>query len=204
MTIRKLTIGALRGFSAEQSLRLARPTGAPGSGITILVGPKNGGKSTIVEALSALSKSKVAFSVGKRNDRSKDGVRIRAELHDDSIHVLHTVPSGGSETIRDPLKPANWYVLPSRRFVSPYFGRSTTNRDSYVSTSYEPSARSAELQGFSARLFKALDNKKEFNKVLRRVVDPAPDWTIDQSDEGRYYLDIDSAGQHHNSDGLYR
>lgn len=185
-----------------QSLRLARPVGKIGSGITILVGPNSGGKSTIVEALGALSKSKVAFSVGRRNALAGNRVCIRAELEAGTIHVLQTVDSGGSETAREPPDPLRWYVLPSRRFFSPYFGRAMLNRQSYVSSSREPATRSTELDGFPARLFNALKDRDKFNAVLSKVVDPVPNWTIDQSDEGRYFINIDSNGQHHNSDGL--
>ena len=65
------------------------------------------------------------------------------------------------------------------------------------------STRSAPLEGFtSQRLFVALNNIANFNEVLVKVMDPVPDWTIDQSDEGNHYLKMNSAGQHHNSDGL--
>ena len=65
-----------------------------------------------------------------------------------------------------------------------------------------PNNRSTPSNHFSQRLFSALQNRKDFNKVLEQVVSPAPTWTIDQSDEGSYYLKIDSHGQYHNSDGL--
>ena len=55
MSIKKLAISGLRGFATEQSLTLAIPNGANGSGLTVLVGPNNGGKSTIVEAFKAVS-----------------------------------------------------------------------------------------------------------------------------------------------------
>ncbi|WP_315744851.1 MULTISPECIES: ATP-dependent nuclease [unclassified Bradyrhizobium] len=47
----QLSIQFFRGILAEQTIFLGKPTGTPGSGLTILVGPNNAGKSTIVEAL---------------------------------------------------------------------------------------------------------------------------------------------------------
>ena len=58
------------------------------------------------------------------------------------------------------------------------------------------------MNDFSLRLFSALENLTEFNEVLARVVNPPPVWTIDQSDQGGYYLKMNSNGQYHNSDGL--
>ena len=101
MSVTKLTIRGFRGFSEEQSLRFAQPTGKAGSGITILVGPNNGGKSTVVESLQAWStRENTSFSEGKRNKLSGDRVLIRVE-RDGSVQELRTVDAGGSQTIRE-------------------------------------------------------------------------------------------------------
>ena len=55
MLISTLDIIGFRGFAQEQTLHFAQPTGAVGSGLTIIVGPNNGGKSTIIESLRALT-----------------------------------------------------------------------------------------------------------------------------------------------------
>ena len=205
MTIKTLSVCGLRGFSVEQSLRFAQPTRQVGSGLTILVGPNSGGKSTIVETLHAFATNNPTFSVGKRNERAESRVSIRVESADGSKQEIQTVKSGGSEIIRTPQDsraPENWYILPSRRFFTPYFGRSRYDRRSYILQSEVPNTRSAEQHSFFARLFSALENIEAFNEVLSRVMDPVPNWTIDQSDEGRYFINVNSAGQHHNSDGL--
>ena len=204
MSVETLTIKGFRGFSEEYSLRIAQPTGAPGSGITILVGPNNGGKSTVIESLQAWSaRQGTSFSEGKRNRLAGDRVLIRIGLHD-SVYELRTVDTGGSETIREPDGfPENCYVLPSRRFFRPYFGSGLTDRQQYlVNYSTLSDTRSNPNDYFSQRLFRARERLEEFNQVLERVVDPVPVWTIDQSDQGGYYLKMDSDGQYHTSDGL--
>ena len=126
MPVTKLTIKGLRGFSEEQSLRFAQPLGKAGSGITILVGPNNGGKSTVIEALQAWSgRQNTSFSQGKRNQLAGDRVVIRVEK-DGSAQELRTIEAGTSQTVREPdAHPNNCYVLPSRRFFNPYFGTGT-------------------------------------------------------------------------------
>ena len=203
MTVIRLHIKGLRGFSEEQSLLFAQPTGKAGSGITVLVGPNNGGKSTVIEALQAWSAGgTTSFSEGKRNKLSGDRVSIRIE-RDGVIEELRTVDAGGSQTEREPGNPPrNCYVLPSRRFFNPYFGTGQLDREQYLGNHSLPNTRSTPTDAFSHRLFNALQHREDFNRVLEQVVSPAPMWTIDQSDEGNHYLKIDSNGQYHNSDGL--
>ena len=122
MLITSLNIIGYRGFAKEQTLKLARPIGELGSGLTILVGPNNGGKSTIVESLQAISSKSVSFSEGKRNRVADERVTIRVKSDNGDTFELRTVDAGGSSTFLDPGKPLECFVLPSRRYFNPYFG----------------------------------------------------------------------------------
>ena len=202
MTAKHLTIRGYRGFSNNQRLKFAQPTGQLGSGLTILVGPNSGGKSTVVESLNALSSRQPTFSVGKRNRSANSRVSISIKI-DSTEHTLQTVESGGSETTRVPTNSSiHYYVLPSRRFFSPYFSRGSSDRENYLQISSIPQTRSQERSEFRRRLFKALERRERFNELLGRIVSPLPEWTIDQSDQGQYYVSIDAGRYSHNSDGL--
>ena len=207
MSVASLEIKGLRGFAQEQTLRFAQPSDKVGSGITILVGPNNGGKSTIVESLQAISSKNVSFSEGKRNRNADDRVTIRVKTDSGDTHELRTIDAGGSSAVLDPEQAFECYVLPSRRYFDPYFGSarygSIITRKMHLRDSNFPDNRSSPITGFpQGRLFDALENLEEFNKVLSKIMDPVPIWTIDQSDQGQYYLKLNSAGQYHNSDGL--
>ncbi len=170
MTVQHLTIRGYRGFSNKQQLNFAQPSGLLGSGLTILVGPNSGGKSTVVESLSALSSNRPTYSEGKRNKSAGDRVSLTLSI-DNTSHKLQTVSAGGSETTRTPEDSSiGHYVLPSRRFFNPYFGQGSTNRRNYLRNSYLPPTRSSELGSFSQRLFKALERKERFNEMLGRIV----------------------------------
>ena len=202
MTAKHLTIRGYRGFSNSQKLIFAQPTGQQGSGLTILVGPNSGGKSTVVESLSALSSRQPTFSVGKRNKSANSRVSITINI-DNTEHALQTVESGGSETTIAPANSSiNYYVLPSRRFFSPYFSRGSSDRERYLHMSSLPQTRSQELREFRMRLFRALERRDHFNEFLGRIVSPLPEWTIDQSDQGQYFVSIDAGRYSHDSDGL--
>jgi len=74
--IEKMTCHGYRGFSTEQTLNLAIPNGKRGSGLTVLVGPNGGGKSTLVECFSKIATKNVSFTEGKRNKLAGDRIRI--------------------------------------------------------------------------------------------------------------------------------
>jgi AAA15 family ATPase/GTPase len=50
-----IDISGLRGFATNQRLELAIPNGKVGSGLTIVVGQNNAGKSTVTEAFAAIA-----------------------------------------------------------------------------------------------------------------------------------------------------
>ena len=209
MTISSLSIKGLRGFATCETLALAHPDGiSVASGLTVLVGPNNGGKSTVVEAFRALASGGVepSFTEGKRNQAAGDRVELSLQLSDGSSHSLSTNAAGGSETVRAPVPGAipGALVLPSRRYFNVYFNKGVFDREAFSHLGL-PSTRSQPLNEFGYRLFETIGNSeklRQFNDVLGRVVRPCPDWTIDQQDIGQYYLKVKSGDAFHNSDGM--
>lgn len=211
MSLQKLELVGLRGFATPQELTFAIPDGSPGSGLTTLVGPNNGGKSTVVEALRALAapapqtpSQPTSFTEGRRNKRAGDRVTVRTTDIDGDVGGLRTVAVRGSETEWFPsVVDEKMFVLPSRRYFNPYFAKSTVTRDSYVMYYGIPQSRGASLDQFGYRLFQAQqENRAKFDNVLGEVVRPVPNWTIDQSDSGQYYLKLEKGGLYHTSEGL--
>jgi len=204
MPIDTFRIHGFRGFSTPQTLRLAQPNGQPGSGLTVLVGPNSGGKSTLIEGFRVIAAHRpLSFTEGRRNKLARDRVSFQVTLTGGQSYELRTVDAGGSEThwVNQTQPNVPILVLPSRRYFNPYFGRGLQQREQYARSEL-PAQRGQESSNFSNRLFRALDNRTEFDKVLKHVMDPVPEWTIDQADGGHYYLKFDTGGQFHNSDGL--
>ena len=208
MALKKLEVKGLRGFADLQNLMFAIPNGTLGSGLTIMVGPTNGGKSTVVEALNALTisyRQPQSFTEGRRNKPAGDRIWIQAEDTNGEVAALQTVTSGGSETEWSPSPftlSQKMFILPSRRYFNPYFSKSTVTRESYMSQYGVSVTRGTSLNQFAYRLFNVQENRATFDAVLGKVLRPVPNCTIDQSDPGQYYLKLETRGQFHSSEGM--
>jgi len=206
--ISTLTIHGYRGFGESQTLNFAIPNdNIPGSGYTVIVGPNNGGKSSITEALRVCSHShEVSFTETRRNKVAGDRVEITVTVDTGDQVKIKSVPTGGSETVKEPNNPRDilppCFSLPSRRFFNPFFGKSVATRESYSSTAAPINQRSIAIDEFSGRLFKILQNIQPFNEVLKKVLNYVPKWTIEQSDQGQHYLKFSVGDHYHTSDGM--
>jgi hypothetical protein len=203
-----LQILGLRGFATEQRLRLAVPNGSPGSGLTVIVGANNAGKSTAIEAIRALGqRQNPSFTQGRRNVASGDAVSLTLVDTEGRSSRLTSIRAGSSETNLD--RDAGvadlsrrLLVLPARRTFTPYFGKSETSRDDYMVHIGFPNVRSDAIDQFTYRLFAIEKNRAAFDAVLQKVLDPVPDWSIDQMDSGQYFVKIRNGTATHSSEGL--
>lgn len=214
--IKYLEIHGLRGFGERQKVNFAIPSSHKrGSGLTIFVGANNTGKTTIIEALRAFNApwdSPPTFSEKKRNLKCKGG-EVHLSLGDTNNDVYHidSTQYGGSSTKMSKGEGGSgeiWqvptiYVLQSRRFVDYEFHQSNMDRNIYmINQQLNAKNRTANLDQFNARIFKMLENKKDFDKLLYKVLEQNIEWTIDQNDSGTYYIKIKQNGYYHSSEGL--
>lgn len=203
-----LTVEGLRGFSSAQKVPLAPSTGERGSGLTFLVGPNNSGKSTCVEALRVMALANPpSFSTGQRNKLADSRVRITVRNATGGLlRSLASTDVGGSETtFGGPSEtPLPIITVSSRRNFRPYFNRRTIQRDSYMHQAQLPSMRGFDDQEtFTGRIQRAMEHRNEFNHVLGKILPSVPNWCIDRSDHGMFYLRFSDARElDHSSDGL--
>lgn len=202
MTLTRIEILGYRGFRERGSLDFAVPNGQPGSGLTLLTGPNNAGKSSILECLRARQgRAPVSFTAGTRNPEI-ESVEIKYIVNGEQ-ETIRSINKGSSETLSDGVDPDfPIFVLPSRRAFNPYFGKSEWSRDEYQKSTGLPAQRSSVLSGFEYRLFSTIKNPAEFNKLLSEALGFEPIWTIDQSDQGQYFLKFFNGQKAHSSDGM--
>ncbi len=203
--IEEISCCGYRGFAQKQVLKLAIPDNEKrGSGLTVLIGPNGGGKSTIVECFSKINQNRVSFSEGKRNKLAGDKVCIEIK-YDGHTGKLETINKGSEAkwSTDEPNNKPKIYYLPSRRVFNPHFVKNTKNRNQYIQDPEDIQFRGSQLNHFTHRLFDLNKAPEEFNKIFWRILGKKLQWTIDQTDQGQYYVKVKKANTiFHNSDGL--
>lgn len=206
--IKELEILGLRGYSRNQKITFSIPDGNEGSGLSVIVGANNAGKSTAIEAIRALTqKQPPSFTQGRRNKDAGDKVHIKMTNVEGQTLELSSILPASSETeflkSSDHLDTSGIIVLPSRRTFNPYFGRNEMEKKYYMDNIIGfPAIRTSSIDQFGTRLFTAQKNIETFNEVLGKVLSPVPNWTIDQSDTGQWFLKINTSNSSHSSEGL--
>ncbi|AAM05627.1 TPA: ATP-binding protein [Methanosarcina acetivorans] len=215
--ISSIKIKGFRGFAEEQELKLSIPDGKKGSGLTVIVGPNNGGKSTIIEAFKAVSsRSDISFSEGQRNKVVGSRVEITLQTCDKKkidgkyfhTYILKTHSAGGSEAERTfRIDDLPIIVLPSRRFFNPYSNKASYGGDRLraLSKSIMLKPRGQPIDAEDNGLFDLVKDpelKGTFDDLLEKVLGYRLSWTIDLSNAGDYYVKICQQNVDHDSDGL--
>jgi len=223
--LKTLSIAGYRGFNEHRLIHLAVPNNqGEGSGLTVITGANNSGKSTVIEALRARSGQPTpSFSEGIRNKHA-DFVRIVYEFEkrptsDDGqpdiieswIETIESRAVGSSQSVhtkdgvditdRGEFGPNSIRAIPSRRGFQPYFGRSQGSLLDYQRHGGLPPRRTAELSSFEMRLFDIEKDPNKFNTLLSELLGYSPKWTIDQSPEGSHYIRLRNGTASHSSDG---
>jgi len=210
MPVTGISVEGLRGFQVGQAIEPAIPNGEAGSGLTVIVGPNNSGKSTMLEALRAMMSAgdkNRSFPDRARNVGSGSRVRISLSYGPGQVQHLQTAESGGSETVwrhEGSFTPTPLLVIPSRRAFPSHFERAVDDRVQYQLRLSGSGRRPTTHEFFGNRLFRIEqgNNRRKFDDVLSRVLSPTPRWYIEQQGQGEYYLRLESGKGHHDSEGL--
>lgn len=218
MFLRSMKIVGYRGFQQEQEISFAIPKQddvTEGGGLTIITGSNNAGKSSIIECLKAREGYNTpSFPSGTRNGLTEEvSIKylfgtLKDEYREERKYeeILKSTRKGSSETrFVEEKCEQKIFVVPSRRAFEPYFGKSETNRESYIQNNGFQAKRSSVLNNFAYRLFsieKDDEAKNRFDDILEKVLGFRPEWAIDQNEQQQYFLKFISGRYSHSSNGM--
>lgn len=210
----RLTVDGYRGFGSRATLQLAIPTGVAGSGLTVLVGANNSGKSTFLEALHLLARARHTMELSipqPQRHKATDRVELDIERADGQILSVKTVRDGSAQA-RGEWKPANAgptqfaiHLTPARRVFNPYSGNmGSGDRDWNLSDGNF--SRTQSRDSFVGRLRKVDRDpaaRQLFDALLTEIVGVTLNWTFDEMAPGQQFVKlIEPDGAWHTSEGL--
>ena len=215
MIIKRLSIEGFRGFSKKIDLNFAVPDGInKGSGLTVLVGPNNSGKSSVIEAIHVLNSTSNNIPKNSRNMINGGIVKIIATSNKDEKISLETTKNGGAYVKRKRNGAVdngahnilNAYVLSNKRNFSSTFNNYSgeQNRHDYKGNVQNDSYRNESNinNNFGSRLIRIYNSgRSQFDKCLKKVLNPIPNWTVDALNEQQMYLEFTFGRTSHSSQG---
>ena len=203
--IKELSISGFRGFGQTQTVKFSIPDQEHiGSGLTIITGANNAGKTTIIESIRAFNGSdSPSFSEGRRNHLTDGKITLTLTDEESKTYSITSVAGGSSSTQKSEKFDLQSYVLPSRRAIPFDFGKGSWNRETYISYAHKLEAqRSSSLGNFESRIFQIEREKAEFDTVLAKILGSDFRWAIEQRDNGQYYIKFTKDGVSHSSEGV--
>lgn len=184
--LKKLFIEHYKGFVEKECVEFAVPNGSPGSGLTLVVGPNNTGKTTIIESLLIDTDKK--FLESERHEGQPPKITIESS---ESKCGFTNIDGGSQIKYVEGTQAHNlkFELIPSRRHWS-HISNSVAELKNYVSSSKEFKIRGAGTDNNTANLLKTIDKKKEekekLNNIIKQILPHFTNWTIDSDDHGDF------------------
>ena len=177
-----LKIEHYKGFFREETVEFAVPDGrTPGSGLTLIVGPNNSGKTTLLEAL--LLEGRVTESERHHN------ISPRITINDS---VYSNTDGGSVIKMMDQSKPhgVEFEVVPSRRLWDHTSDAGLLGLNEFLMTTRHQDMRSTKISARTATVLKDINNdqllKDRLHDLMAQIIPHFANWTIDSSEQGDY------------------
>lgn len=195
MLLKTLTLENFKAFGLKQHIAFAKP-GANSLGLTVFVGPNNGGKTTILKTIRQLVSNEEAFVAGA-DDRRQDPVKIelKGSVDENTNFAISVEGRGSAARLK---KTGTWtaalgsnlHYVPSRRPWTDKFQTQPTHynvrkthedgayngskqQDYYVDTQFGSSIAAIEIDPAA---------KEIYTNLLTQLEPTIIEWTIDNRD----------------------
>jgi len=196
--LKKLTVEHYKGFYEEQTIEFSQPNENPGSGLTVIVGPNNAGKTTLLEALTMLYRVSDGFDETERHENQEPKITIH--MDEETIIFEPIEKSAQIRKLNNNEEQALLKInlIPSRRYW--HDGVSSIEEYTYVQTANKVSLRNPQPNDQFAGLLEDIhrnENKSsDLTCVMKKLVDDFIGWTIKSYRKQKYVEYITSTGSH--------
>src|SRR5208282_4930541 len=189
-----------RGFYSRRQIAPAVPNDNNGSGLTVLVGPNNSGKSTVINAIRSVARGPRQIDVEHRH---LDHPLVLALTNDSQQKKVITNPDLGATTVLE--GELNFFpsdndirIVPSRRAWNPYTGTDRMVERDYWSRQIQIEEQDNFLVSRVAVFSK--DERKRFTDLLSELLPQIDKWRIELS-RGQTFIQYETqSGARHAAD----
>ena len=196
---KELKILGFRGFSQECKIEFAIPNQKEGSGLTILVGENNGGRTSILETLRMLVIAKknsnaISISEGRRNRQNSNYVKIVLITEEEKEIILSTDGDTPNAILKiDNNIQLKIYSLKSKREMNTfdYTSNNPLNREQINEYSLNRDSHSnREGENFWLRLkdIEKTNKKEEYSQLINEIIGKKLKWVLEVNDAGQNYI----------------
>jgi predicted ATP-dependent endonuclease of OLD family len=201
-TIRSVSIEHYKGFFERRDIGFAQPNGRPGGGLTILVGPNNSGKSSVLNAVRlALTPRHVDV------EHRHAGKLLQISITNDAgtVKTLSNPDLGANVVVNGGInawpQSKDFRLIPSRRSWSPYTSSETMDTNSYWQNAINRQAGGGDDTFLVSRVAGlATDERLKFENILRELLPQLNSWKIELSRGQTFILYETKSGAKHAAD----
>ncbi len=188
--IKSLSVQRYKGFCKKTTVEFATPVNKKkGSGLTILVGPNNAGKTSLLEALLKFTNCQLFYEDELNSVKDKPKLVLKdqedEEIIIDSLEGISEKPNSIKEIVIVPCR-RSW----NQNVQSYSLAFKDLTRDYQRNYLKERHGIDARLASLLASICKDGSLKKDFDRIIKRVIPDFGDWrvsrNIDDGDKIKY------------------
>ncbi len=213
MSILNLSVQGIRSFKDLTSLNFAIPDGTTnGSGLNMLVGPNNSGKSSLIETLYLANNNLEMIPSSIRNSQSTNGVKIELNFNNGNTKKLISMQNNlafinniyvdsKGEKILDNRPFA--YILSSKRNIGINLSTHSSSWENFLYNNGGHNYRQENLSNNIGGRFKNIieSNKEIYDYELKKILGYLPNWSLDSIDANNLFISFKEGTTQHNNSG---
>ncbi len=198
--IKSVFIENYKGFLESQPIHFALPLNKEGSGITIICGLNNSGKSTVFDALALLKRDSQVFVTDRIDNKQ---VKIVIEDDQGNKKILTNINNGALLDIQgeNNFSYQDITFIPASRQWRDVVGSLNADEESYkkIEDVTRNNFVSVQFANLLAGISKDADKKEKLNSLIKEVFPEFNDWTVDADQNGSFIKYTTRSGLEHRS-----